>query len=342
MAEHFWLGMAVILLAGLFNGSFALPMKYARQWRWEHTWLMYCAVGNVALPWLLSAAFVPRLAELFRGIPLSALVAPLAFGFLWGVANVTFGVAIDMVGIALTFAVVSGLTCLSGSLVPLLVLHPGNLFQAQGVALLGSLPILLAGLVLYGAAGRRREKEQPASQPSAGKTAGSFRVGLAICIFTGIFGSSFNLGFAFSGKIVRRSLELGASPLTSTYAVWAAVFTAGFLPPLLYCGYLLLRRSGWRLFYAPGAARDLALAATMGLLWFSGMLTYGLGATWVGRYGTSVGFALFMAVSILVSNLSGIFAGEWKATSASTRQLLAAGLAVILLSVVILNLAGIF
>lgn len=342
MTEHFWLGMAMIFLGGTLNGSFALPMKYSRLWRWENNWLMYCATGVVVLPWLLSMSFVPRLGEVFRGLPASAFVAPVVFGFLWGVANVTFGLGIKMVGIALTFAVVSGLACLSGSLVPLLVLNPGNLFRAQGVALLVSLPILLAGLALYGTAGRRREREQANAQDSSSAAAGSFQVGLAVCIFTGIFGSNFNLGFAFSGEIVRRSLELGATPLTSTYGVWAVVFTAGFLPPLLYCGFLLFRDSGWRLFLAAGAAREAALAVAMGLLWFSAMVSYGMGATWVGRYGTSVGFALFIAVSILASNVLGIFAGEWKGTSPPTRKLLASGLAVVLLSVVVLNLGGLF
>jgi type II secretory pathway component PulM len=45
---------------------------------------------------------------------------------------------------------------------------------------------------------------------------------------------------------------------------------------------------------------------------------------------------------ILSSNLLGILAGEWKATSQRTRRVLTGAVAVILLSVLVLNLGGLF
>jgi len=36
--------MVIILAAGVFNGSFALPMKYARNWKWENTWMVFSVV----------------------------------------------------------------------------------------------------------------------------------------------------------------------------------------------------------------------------------------------------------------------------------------------------------
>ena len=80
----------------------------------------------------------------------------------------------------------------------------------------------------------------------------------------------------------------------------------------------------------------------MGLLWLAGIVLYGLGATLVGRYGTSVGFAAFVSAQILASNTLGILSGEWKATSAHTRKLLTAGVAVIVAAVIVLSLGGLF
>ncbi|HZP01642.1 MAG TPA: L-rhamnose/proton symporter RhaT, partial [Terriglobia bacterium] len=136
MSEHFWLGMAIIFVSGALNGSFALPMKYTRQWKWENTWLVFAVTALLVLPWLLAAGFIPRLAQVFLGSSGRALAAPLVFGFLWGIAQVTFGLGIRAVGMALAFAVVAGLSCLSGALVPLLVLNPADLFRAGGVLLL--------------------------------------------------------------------------------------------------------------------------------------------------------------------------------------------------------------
>jgi len=341
MSDHFWLGMAVIFISGALNGSFPLPMKYTRQWKWENTWLVFAAAALLIIPWLLAAGFVPHLVDVYRGVSSRALLAPLVFGFLWGIAQVTFGLGISAVGMALAFAVVSGLSCLSGSLVPLLVLSPVDLFRPRGILLLVSMPILFAGLVLYGMAGRRREKEQRPAGP-ASVAAMSFATGLGICIFTGIFGSTINFGFAFSGKILAKALELGAVPVTSTYAAWTLVMGAGFIPNLLYCFLLLFRNRTWSLFLKPGWARETSLAIAMGLLWLSGWVGYGIGATLVGKYGTSLGFALFISAMILSSNFLGILTGEWRATSPRTRRVLTAAVVVVLISVLVLNLGGLF
>jgi L-rhamnose-H+ transport protein len=334
--------MAVIFISGALNGSFPLPMKYTRQWKWENTWLVFAAVALLIIPWLLAAGFVPHLEDVYRGVSSRALLAPLVFGFLWGIAQVTFGLGISAVGMALAFAVVAGLSCLFGSLVPLLVLNPADLLQPRGILLLIGMPILFAGLVLYGMAGRRRAKEQRSAGPSASAVASSFMAGLAICIFTGIFGSNINLGFAFSGPILKKAVALGAFPVTSTYASWALVLGAGFIPNLLYCFLLLFRNRTWPLFLKPGWARETGLGIAMGLLWLSGMVGYGIGATLVGKYGTSLGYALFTAVLILCSNFLGILTGEWRATSPATRRVLTAAVVVILISVLVLNLGGIF
>jgi L-rhamnose-H+ transport protein len=342
MLEHFWLGMAVIIASGGLNGSFALPMKYARQWRWENTWLVFSLTALLVLPWVLAAGFVPQLGELYREAPSRVILLPLLFGFLWGIAQTTFGLSIKAVGMALAFAVVSGLGCLLGSLIPILTANPADLFRPRGLLLLASLPILFPGLVLYSVAGRRREKEQATGAGVGDGAVMSFAAGLAITIFTGLFGANLNLGFHFGHDLVRRGLELGANPATSTYPVWALVLPAGLIPNLLYCVYLLFRNGTWSAFRTSAWAKEGALAIAMALLWLGGIVLYGIGATLAGRYGTSVGFALFSASIILAANVGGILAGEWKSTSRRTRRLLALGMTTILIAIVVLNLGGLF
>lgn len=63
MGEHFSLGMGIILISGIFNGAFPLPMKLTRGWKWENTWLAFSIAAVLVLPWILAALFVPHLAE---------------------------------------------------------------------------------------------------------------------------------------------------------------------------------------------------------------------------------------------------------------------------------------
>ena len=342
MNNHFLSGMAIILVSGAMNGGFALPMKHSRAWKWENLWLVFSIVGILIVPWTLAFRLVPDLTQVYAGVPLRALLVPLGFGLLWGVAQVTFGLSLRMVGVALTLAVVSGLACLSGSLVPLLVFNPQDLFHPRGLLLLGSIPILITGLVFYGFAGRRREKEQADPNSGARATGNSFATGMALCIFTGIFGSSYNLGFAFSGPVIQASLRHGAGPLTSTYAAWSLVLGAGFIPNLAYCVHLLVKNRTGVLFTRSGSGREAVLAIAMGLIWVTGVLSYGIGATLIGTYGTSIGYMLFTASSILFANVFGLMAGEWKGVSVHTKKLLFAAVAFILVSVIVLELGGVF
>ena len=340
--EHFWLGMLIVFAAGLLNGSFTLPMKYSRTWVWENIWSVYSVAALLVLPWVLAIAFVPKLSQVYHGLNWHAVLYPALFGFLWGIAQTTFGLSINVVGMAIAFAIVCGLVSLTGSLVPILAFNPADLFQPLGLMMFLSLPALLLGLVFYGKAGARREKEQNGSQSKAKGEGMSFKTGLALCILTGIFGSAWNLGFVFSGDTLRRGVQFGARPSTATYAAWALVLSGGFLPNILYPACLLWRRRTWPFFRQGNWPRELALGLTMAFLWLGAIVSYGIGATFVGKYGTSVGFMLYIAASILSSNAIGVMTGEWKGSSSRTRKLLAAGIAMILASVAILNLGGVF
>jgi L-rhamnose-H+ transport protein len=342
MGNHLWFGMTVILISGTMNAAFALPMKHFRSWKWENLWLAYSAVGLVIVPWALAIGLVPRLTQVYAGVSPRALLLPLVFGLLWGFAQVTFGICLRMVGVALTFAVVSGLASLSGSLVPLLVFHPEDIFRPRGLLLLLSIPFLLIGLTFYAFAGRRREKEQAVPNAESAPPPSSFAKGMALCIFTGIFGSSYNLGFAFGGEVIRASQRNGAGPLTSTYPVWGLVLGAGFIPSLVYCVYLLAKNRTANLFVRSGWTREAVLGIAMAFLWAASVLGYGIGATLVGAAGTSTGYMLFVAASILFANAFGLMAGEWKGASPRTTRFLAAAVAFILIAVVVLNLGGLF
>ena len=315
MSKLFFIGMSIILISGIFNGSFAWPMKYARGWKWENLWLFFTFLALVVLPLALTITFVPHLRELYATAPLKEMLPALIFGFLWGIAQATFGIGIEAVGMALAIAVVVGLTGFLGSLIPMLVLNPGEMFRPRGIALMICLPILILAMILYGMAGMRREKEQAVSKRPAHQAQMSFAVGLGICVFTGVFGALLNFGFAFSGPLQARCVQLGAQPVFATWAVWLLVLAAGFIPNLIYCGYLLFRNRTWSLSWSQDWPKAPLMGVAMAVLWLGGVFGYGMGSTFFGGSGTSFGFAFLIASTVLVSNLLGLFSGEWNGTT---------------------------
>ncbi|HLI04096.1 MAG TPA: L-rhamnose/proton symporter RhaT, partial [Terracidiphilus sp.] len=125
-------GLLILILAGVMNASFTLPMKYTRRWAWENTWLAYTIFALLVLPPVVTLATVPHLAADYHAAPPGIVLEVVAFGAGWGVSQVFFGLAAESIGIALTFSLVLGTAAAVGSLVPLLRLHPERLNTPAG------------------------------------------------------------------------------------------------------------------------------------------------------------------------------------------------------------------
>lgn len=330
---HSSLGLAIIVFSGLLIASFAAPMKLSRAWNWENTWLVYATLALVVIPIVLVAWAIPHPLAFYAAIPMRTLLPPLLFGFGWGIAQVTFGLSIARVGMAMAFAIVVGLSSLLGSVIPLAAFHPGDLVSRPGVVLLASAVVLFAGLAFYVSADRKRNASLHGSDaPSA-----VFLGGVLLCVFTGCFGSMINMGFVFGGGIAEQAVRQGITAESATLSVWAVVLGAGYLPNLAYTVFLLKKNHSIRLFRR-SFARESMLAFAAACLWLFGMLGYGVGAGEMGKYGNSIGFAVFMAVMLLWSSALGLIAGEWKSAPSIAQNRMRAGLALIIVSMSVLGI----
>jgi len=336
MKETIGLGFVLVLLGGVLQGSFAVPMKRMPAWRWENTWLVYSLVGMVAAPWLLVWATIPHPGQAIAGASSTTLMEVTLFGFGWGVGSTLFGLGISRVGMALGFAIILGLTSSLGSLLPLVVLQPEQLFTRQGYALLCGLVLALLGTALCSIAGHRRERELSAGTRRAGGS--GFWFGVLICILSGIFSPMLNFSFVFGKQIQDLASATGAAPAMASNPIWALALSAGFLANAGYCVYLLRRNGTWGVLTQKGIPALYWLGAIlMGTIWFAGIAAYGMGAADLGALGAVIGWPLFMAMIIIAANLWGAATGEWKGASRLTYSYSWAGLAVLLIAIYVIS-----
>ncbi|PYV09227.1 MAG: hypothetical protein DMG23_11415 [Acidobacteria bacterium] len=339
MSGHISLGIALVLIGGFLNGSFAFPMKRLPAWRWENIWLAYSFSGMIFVPWITAAATVPHLAELYRQSSSLTLVKVTLFGLGWGVGSTLFGMGISRVGLALGFAVTLGITASFGSVLPLAVLHPEELLTHRGLALMAGTLVMVLGQIFLSIAGRRRERETGAA--TSGSPPSSFALGLVICIFSGIFSSMLNFAFLFGDELRQRALSAGASAPMAANPIWALAVTAGFLANAGYCAYLLSKHRTWSLFTASRSGPGPWLGAgLMGVIWFSGIAVYGMGGALLGALGGIVGWPIFMAMVILTGYLMGVVSGEWKGASRRSYSYSWLGVAILLVAIYIVSLGN--
>src|SRR5580700_4652860 len=186
-------GIATLIIAGVTNASFTMPMKYARKWAWENTWLAWTVFALVVLPFAAALATIPNLSMVYRSATPEIILEVCGFGAGWGVAQVFFGLAVDMIGITLAFSIVLGTSAAVGSLVPLVSLHREHLTSTAGYAVLGANALVLLGVTLCAAAGKIREGPGTRSTSSQKRTS----QGLLLSILCGLLASFMNFGVAF-------------------------------------------------------------------------------------------------------------------------------------------------
>lgn len=322
-------GLMLVLLAGISQGSFYLPATYTRKWEWEHSWFVFSISGMLVINWILTYLMIPNIMDVLRTATMKEMLIILLFGGGWGVGAIGTGLGMDRLGMALAYPIVLGLVACLGALIPMAVFFPETLLTPKGLVLIGGTVLVLVGIIMISRAGARKQPQ------GSSAIKGSFAAGLAICVMAGVLSSLLNIGYAYSARLAEQAKELGAPDMFASVAVWLPFLTIGCIVNAGYSLWLMFRRKTAGGFFGPDASRNIGLGSLMGLLWIGGVYLYSLGASALGTWGVVVGWVLFMSSLILTGNLWGIFKGEWKGAPAAARSLLNRGLAVLMIAIVI-------
>jgi L-rhamnose-H+ transport protein len=323
-------GIVILLIAGVTNASFTMPMKYARKWAWENIWLAWTVFALVVLPLATALVTIPNLSMVYRSATPNIILEVFGFGAGWGVAQVFFGIAVDMIGITLAFSVVLGTSAAVGSLIPMVSLHRASLSSKAGYAVLGSIALILLGVMLCAAAGRIREGSSAHSTSSPKRNSH----GLLLAVLCGLLASFMNFGVAFGTPLVEVARSFGASRLNAINAIWLPLLLAGAVPNVAYCLWLLKRnRSGIR--YQVGRSHW-ALAAIMAVFWFGSTVLYGRAVGQLGTWGPILGWPLFMSLIVITATMLGMITGEWKDCGPLPIRIQWTGVTVLVLAIFVL------
>jgi L-rhamnose-H+ transport protein len=319
MAVNLWLGVLLTMVAGLLSGNCMLPMKFAKRWPWENTWLVFSVMSLAILPWALAFALVNHLGAVYAALPVSVFIVPFAFGAGWGIAQVLFGLSIVRLGMALGYAIIVGLGALLGTLVPLLVKHREVFGTGRGALIVCGVVIMVLGIAVSARAGKAREG---AREHAAG---GSYVVALALAVLCGVMAPMLNYAFAFGQGIAEEAVRQGSSLQSAGYAVWPIALLGGLIPNVCCSFWLLSRNRTWKRFLGTWRP-DVWFGCLMGIFWMGAFAIYGVSAVYLGTLGTSVGWALFQVFMIITANLSGVMTGEWKSAPQAAKRGLWGGL----------------
>lgn len=331
-------GLVIIAIGSFCQSSSYVPIRKVKDWSWESFWLVQGLFAWILFPFLGALLAVPEgfsLTSILSSAPAAALKSA-AYGLLWGIGGLTFGLSMRYLGIALGQSIALGTCAGFGTLLPAMT-GGMNLFEGKGLVLLISVAITLAGIAVIGYAGSLRAKSMTEEQKRAAIKDFALTKGLAVALLAGVMSACFNLGLD-AGRPLR--LE-GVNPLFATLPATLMVTLGGFVTNLIYC---LWQNTRNRTF---GDYRNLSLlpnnifyCALAGGLWYSQFFGLGVGQSFFEPGSVIAAFAwcILMAMNVTFSNLWGVILHEWKGSSGKTIAVLAGGIVILIFSLVFPNL----
>jgi L-rhamnose-H+ transport protein len=217
-----------------------------------------------------------------------------------------------------------------GSLIPMMP-RPGAFLTPAGATITLGVAVLLASVALCGLAGTRKDAQ------SGTATHGRLLKGLAVVVLSGLCDPFLNFAFTFGERIKQQALAAGAAHGAESDAIWGLALSGSFMVNTIYCSVLLTRNGTWSRFREGGTAHYWPLAALMGIIWMLSITFYGRGASAMGPLGGSVGWAVFYGCIIFFSTFWGMVSGEWKEARGRPLRTLYAGLALLMIAIVVLG-----
>jgi L-rhamnose-H+ transport protein len=331
-------GAVLIVLGGMMEGLFSLPVKLTPKWSWENIWGAGSLAALLLVPGPLLVLTIPRFWEVYGATPAWVIVWTVIFGAGWGLGGIFFGLGISALGLSLGTSAIMGLIAIGGSIVPLLLQHHGQLLSRSGMALLAGIFVMIIGLIVCARAGSLKAADQ--DSPAASRGLPSFGRGAFYCIAAGLLSALVNFALIFGAPLAQAAIDRGTPPAAANNAIWAIVFATNYLLNIAYCVYLGRKRSSFIKFVLPSTGSYWLLAVAMGLLWAGGIVVYGLGASMQGAYGPVFAFPVMLIVSILTGNLTGVLLGEWRGVTPGAKRAMQLGVVIMVAAIIILGCAN--
>lgn len=344
------LGLIYHTVGGVFSGSFYMPYNRVRGWAWESYWIVGGLFSWLIIPPLAALLTVPDFGAIIGATALSIKSITFLMGLLWGIGGLTYGLGVRYLGMSLGSSVVLGFCSAFGALVPPIYygLNPtpgkttfGQMLDSSGgqLVLLG-VGVCLVGIALLGRAGMLKEADLSEAEQQASVKEFSLVKGLVIAIFSGILSSFFNFGIEAGKPMAEAAVQLGNNPLFQNNVTYVVLLWGGLTTNLIWCLYLNARNHTFGDYTNTKTpiGRNVLLSGLAGTMWFLQFFFYGMGESKLGNGASS--WIVHMATIILTANLWGLYLREWSGVSARTARTFAAGISLILISIVLVGIGN--
>jgi len=370
------LGVLFHFIGGFASGSFYMPYKKVKGWRWESFWIVGGLFSWLIVPPLAAYLTIPGFMDIIKSSSSTVLGSTYIMGLLWGIGGLTYGLGVRYLGVSLGSSIILGLCSFFGAVVPAVYYYfnpkegkdtIADLFGTTwGLMVMGGLVLCIIGIVICGKAGGMKDKDLALSEadslhldahgietnfkPSHIDASGSEFLlvkGLILAIISGVLSACFSFGIeaGTSMGITANEIWKTANPgqgefLFRNNVIFVVILWGGLTTNFIWCMVLNARNKSFGDYTNKKSPllKNYLLCALGGTMWFLQFFFYGMGESKMGNGASS--WILHMSFIILVANMWGIVLKEWKGVSKKTTNTIIIGIVTIIASVIIVGIGN--
>jgi len=336
----------LLIGAGAFSsGSFAVPFGKIKGWSWETYWMIFSIGAYILFPLVACLIFTPDFISVIGKTDSKTLAVVFFLGAVYGVGNLSFGLALRYLGLSLGYALSLGLMLAIGTLIPPML--DGRLIiilqKEGGILLIYGVITACFGIALSAWSGILKDKQ--VSDAAKKRSVGEFSLlkGILAAALVGVTGSAMSLGFERGLPITEIAAAQGVDALFTMMPLLVVLFSGTFVTTIIWCGFLGLRNKSLSNYIKAENGslfvKNYLFGLMAGLLWFSQFILYGMGKSKMGPF-TFTSWGILMALTIVFATVWGLIRGEWKGTSNKTWLLMVLSLVIIIISSFMIGISG--
>ncbi|WP_343614681.1 L-rhamnose/proton symporter RhaT [Flavobacterium sp.] len=345
------LGIIFHSIGGFSSGSFYMPFKKVKNWAWESYWLVGGFFSWLIVPPIAAYLTIPNFTEIIASASPSIKAFTFSMGLIWGIGGLTYGLGVRYLGMSLGNSIILGFCSAFGALVPSIYydLYPTSgkvsftdmLGNSGGQLVLLGVAVCLLGIAISGKAGMLKEKDFAVGHEDKDKDKDfSLVKGLIIAVVSGILSSFFNYGIEAGKPMAEQAVINGSNPLFQNNVTYIVLLWGGLTTNFIWCIYLNFKNKtiGDYTNKSTPITKNILFSALAGTMWFLQFFFYGMGESKLGNGASS--WILHMATIILTANFWGFYLKEWKGVSKKTFNTFLLGIALIMLSIVLVGIGN--
>lgn len=284
----------LVLIAGIINGTFAIPLRFIKQSSHASAWFIFSIVGMIVIPWILFFISMPVSVAIYLNLNAATLVILIIGGILFGLGQFCFAKAISKIGVALSFSINIGLSVLIGTFFAI-----SNKF---GVAVLHN-PLILTAIILiiialinyYYLGATKKEISHNYYQIS-------YRAGWLLALFAGFASGMQNITF-ITALHYATNLEK-----VNPYWVWPLFLSIASIPMMIsfFCSIKMSALSWINI-----SLKNMLVIIFMGLFFTGSLWLYSISLINVSYLSKVIAWPIFMTAIILTSQIWGVLYKEY-------------------------------